>query len=318
MAIKYTEEQLNNVDKSFLVQMFLNQQEEMAKATNQVELLTNEVQSLNKKMQTLMEQLVLSKKARFGQSSEKMEDAAKISFMEVNGTIVFFNEAEAVCDLSADEPEDLEPKPRGKKTSGKKDADMSGLPVNRINHYMTVRIFLSLENEDPFIIVKNSTEAEYRAFIEETLEDEMIFTKIEINKTLADGHFSIYRYQKFVEDIVGLSMEDVLKTFSMFLDGAGKNIVFELFDSPNIFYTKTMYFLPVGNREIDCNFSRTQRLLACRDNTYFYNQDSYGLLPDDFKIEVGYEGNPFKELFMKLETILAASFIASNTIGIIT
>lgn len=119
MAIKYTEEQLNNVDKSFLVQMFLNQQEEMAKATNQVELLTNEVQSLNKKMQTLMEQLVLSKKARFGQSSEKMEDAAKISFMEVNGTIVFFNEAEAVCDLSADEPEDLEPKPRGKKTSGK-------------------------------------------------------------------------------------------------------------------------------------------------------------------------------------------------------
>lgn len=94
---------------------------------------------------------------------------------------------------------------------------------------------------------------------------------------MADGHFSIYRYQKFVEDIVGLSMEDVLKTFSMFLDGAGKNIVFELFDSPNIFYTKTMYFLPVGNREIDCNFSRTQRLLACRDNTYFYNQDSYGI-----------------------------------------
>lgn len=137
MAIKYTEEQLNNVDKSFLMQMFLNQQEEMAKATNQVELLTNEVQSLNKKMQTLMEQLVLSKKARFGQSSEKMEDAAQISFMEVNGTIVFFNEAEAVCDLSADEPEDLEPKPRGKKTSGKKDADMSGLPVNRINYYMT-------------------------------------------------------------------------------------------------------------------------------------------------------------------------------------
>lgn len=66
-----------------------------------------------------------------------MEDAAQISFMEVNGTIVFFNEAEAVCDLSADEPEDLEPKPRGKKTSGKKDADMSGLPVNRINYYMT-------------------------------------------------------------------------------------------------------------------------------------------------------------------------------------
>lgn len=175
-----------------------------------------------------------------------------------------------------------------------------------------IRIFLSLENEDPFIIVRNSNEAEYRAFIEEALEDETVTVKIEINKALVDGHFSIYRYHEFVEDIVGLSMEEVLKTFSMFLDGAEKNIVFELFDSPNIFYTKTMYFLPAGNSEIDCNFNRTQRLLACRDSSYFYNLDSYGLLPDDFKIEVGYEGNPFKKLFMKLETILAASFIASN------
>lgn len=50
MAIKYTEEQLNSVDKSFLVQMFLNQQEEMVKATNQVELHTKEVRSLNKKI----------------------------------------------------------------------------------------------------------------------------------------------------------------------------------------------------------------------------------------------------------------------------
>ena len=35
------------------------------------------------------------------------------------------------------EPEDLEPKPRGKKKVSKKEADMSGLPVNRVNHYMT-------------------------------------------------------------------------------------------------------------------------------------------------------------------------------------
>ena len=31
----------------------------------------------------------------------------------------------------------MEPKPRGKKKAGKKEADMSGLPVNRVNHYMT-------------------------------------------------------------------------------------------------------------------------------------------------------------------------------------
>lgn len=141
-----------------------------------------------------------------------------------------------------------------------------------------IRIFLSLENEDPFIIVRNSNEAEYRAFIDGALEDETITAKIEINKSLVDGRFSIYRYYKFVEDIVDLSIEEVLKTFSMFWDGAEKSIVFELFDSPNIFCTKTMYFLPVGNREIDCIFNRTQRLLGCRDNSYFYNQDSFRMI----------------------------------------
>ena len=71
MAIKYTEEQLNSVDKSLLVQMFLNQQE-------QLESLTAEIHSLNEKMQLMMEQLILSKKERFGRSSEKMEDFGRV------------------------------------------------------------------------------------------------------------------------------------------------------------------------------------------------------------------------------------------------
>ena len=131
MAIKYTEEQLNTIDKSLLVQMFLNQQE-------QLELLTGEVRTLNEKMQLMMEQIILGNKKRFGRSSEQMIDAHQIRFMEVDGNIVFFNEAEAVYDLEAPEPEDLEVKPaRQIKTKGKKEQDMEGLPVNRIDHYMT-------------------------------------------------------------------------------------------------------------------------------------------------------------------------------------
>ncbi len=131
MAAKYTEEQLNTVDKAFLVQMFLNQQE-------QVEALTKEVHSLNEKMQLMMEQLVLANKHRFGRSSEKMEDPEQICFKEVDGTIVFFNEAEAVCDLDVPEPEDLELKPEKKvKRSGKRELDLEGLATNRIDHYLT-------------------------------------------------------------------------------------------------------------------------------------------------------------------------------------
>ena len=44
----------------------------------------------------------------------------QIRFMEVDGTIVFFNEAEAVCDLDAPEPEDLELKAPKKKTAREK------------------------------------------------------------------------------------------------------------------------------------------------------------------------------------------------------
>lgn len=65
-----------------------------------------------------MEQLILSRQKCFGRSSEEMEDANQICFMEVDGNIVFFNEAEAVCDLTAEEPKNLmikKPKRKGKK-----------------------------------------------------------------------------------------------------------------------------------------------------------------------------------------------------------
>ena len=88
MAFKYTEEQLNKLDKELLIQLFLGLQE-------QLEALTAQTEALNAKMQQMMEQLILSNKNRFGRSSEKMGDTNQICFMEVDGTIVFFNEAEA-------------------------------------------------------------------------------------------------------------------------------------------------------------------------------------------------------------------------------
>ena len=131
MAFKFTEEQLNTLDKSFIVELFLQLQEQNDK-------LAGEVQDLNRKMELLIEQITLSNKNRFGRSSENMTDANQICFMEIDGTIVFFNEAEAVSDLDAKEPETLEPKPARKpKSVGKKNADLSGLPVNIITHYMT-------------------------------------------------------------------------------------------------------------------------------------------------------------------------------------
>lgn len=130
MAVKYTEEPLNTVDKSFLIHLLLQQE--------QLEALTKELHASNEKMQLLMEQVILGRQNRFGRSSERMEDSGQIRFLEVDGTIVFFNEAEAVCDLGATEPEDLELKSsKQPKRKGKKEADLSGLPVKRIDHYLS-------------------------------------------------------------------------------------------------------------------------------------------------------------------------------------
>ena len=131
MAVEFTEEQLNTLDKSLIIQLLISQQE-------QNKALTKELRELNQKMQVLMEQMVLANKNRFGRSSEKMEIENQICFKEVDGNIVFFNEAEAVCNLDAEEPEDLEIKPvRKSKTVGKKADDMAGLSVNIINHYLS-------------------------------------------------------------------------------------------------------------------------------------------------------------------------------------
>lgn len=129
MAMKYTKEQLDTLDKDLLIQLFLDLQE-------QADGLTKELHALNEKMQLIMEQLVLGKKDRFGRSSEKMEDYGQICFMEIDGQIVFFNEAEAVSDLDAPEPEELEVRKKRKRPKDKKEKDLEDLPVIPVYHYL--------------------------------------------------------------------------------------------------------------------------------------------------------------------------------------
>lgn len=82
MAFKYTEEQLNKLDKELLVQLFLGLQDQM-------EGLTKQTQALNDKMQLVMEQLVLSKKSRFGRSSEKWQGLARSVLWKWTGRLCF-------------------------------------------------------------------------------------------------------------------------------------------------------------------------------------------------------------------------------------
>ena len=85
MALKYTEEQLNSLDRETRIRLFLSQQEQL--------------ENIDHTLPLVLEQMAVLKRHRFGRSTEKHEIEDQISFMEVDGKVVFFNESEAVACL---------------------------------------------------------------------------------------------------------------------------------------------------------------------------------------------------------------------------
>ena len=124
MALKYTEEQLNSLDRETLIRLFLSQQEQF--------------ENIDHTLQLVLEQMADLKRHRFGRSTEKHEIEDQISFMEVDGKVVFFNESEAVAaeENALEEPEGVS-RTKPKKKQGKREEDLEGLPVVVVEHSMT-------------------------------------------------------------------------------------------------------------------------------------------------------------------------------------
>ena len=124
MALKYTEEQLDSLDRETLTRLFLSQQEQL--------------ENIDHTLQLVLEQMADLKRHRFGRSTEKHEIEDQISFMEVDGTVVFFNESEAVAaeENALEEPEGVS-RTKPKKKQGKREEDLEGLPVVVVEHSMT-------------------------------------------------------------------------------------------------------------------------------------------------------------------------------------
>ena len=123
MALEYTEEKLNSLDKETIIQLFLSQQEQL--------------KQIDHNHQLVLEQIADLKRRRFGGLSERHETGEQISFMEVDGKVVFFNEAEAVSSIEeSNDSQENAPRRRPKKKQGKREEDLSGLPVVVVEHSM--------------------------------------------------------------------------------------------------------------------------------------------------------------------------------------
>ena len=167
MAKTYTEEQLNTFDKATLIQLLLMQQ--------------SQFQEIDKKLQLLLEQAAVLKNNRFGKKSEKLGIENQISFMEVDGDIVFFNEAEAVNAL-VPEDEEKPTKPKNAKTKGKRTADIKDLPVIPVDHRMTESELITEFGEDGWYQLEDEIYRRYR------------FTPMKIE--IEEHHVGVYKSKK--------------------------------------------------------------------------------------------------------------------------
>ena len=136
MALKYTEEKLNSLDKETVIKLFLSQQEQL--------------ENIDRTLQVVLEQVADLKRHRFGRSSERHEMEEQISFMEVDGKIVFFNESEAVAAEGLCEDPETGPRRKPQKTPGKREGDLEGLPVVVVEHFMTQEELAALFGEEGF------------------------------------------------------------------------------------------------------------------------------------------------------------------------
>lgn len=120
MALKYTEEKLNSLDKETIIQLFLSQQEQL--------------EQIDHNLQLVLEQVADLKRHRFGRSTERHETDGQLSFMEEDGKIVFFNEPEAVAAESPNEEPESVSRKKPQKKKGKREEDLADVPIVVIEH----------------------------------------------------------------------------------------------------------------------------------------------------------------------------------------
>ena len=119
-------------------------------------------------------------------------------------------------------------------------------------------------------------------------------------------------FEKFVNDILSLSICDVLTAFADLYEEQ-QHIYFKVYDREIFFKTGTMVF-DSGTHSIKWTvLDRKNRLDKCREISCFYNQSQYPLLPDDFAVDVGSEKCKLNDLFSNICTNLSLAYLATTS-----
>lgn len=177
----------------------------------------------------------------------------------------------------------------------------------------TIKIFFGDDSTCLTIVSTNlCSSEEYGKYVAGLFALDCVQVTITIDKRLEQGKFSLYCYQKFADDLLGLSTLELLEAFAG-LYAEANHLYFEVFDSEIFFQTGTMAFSS-SEHTIDWKLSdRQEKLDMCQTVACFYHQAMFPLLPEDFKIEVDFGNNPLTSVFSKICTILSLVYISTTS-----
>lgn len=175
-------------------------------------------------------------------------------------------------------------------------------------------IALISDSNDMVTFTNQQTEAyDYSSLTADLQSEDNINVRIQINKVVANGKFSIYDYESFVADLLPRSLAEIMGWFSLHLSGQ-ESLIFEVFDYDVSFSTRTIAFESSEDATFKATVNRIQRLNDCRDIACFYNMNTFEVIPDDFIIQGIVRANArIQSLFGKLATILSLAYASSSS-----
>ena len=137
-----SEDQLNSLNREALIIIVTSLQDQLASVQSQLDTANTQLADTNRQIELLTEQIRIMNQRHFGRQAESNLTEGQLTLFDS------FNEAEMTADENASEPEITEviiASYRRKKTIGKRDEDLDGLPARIIEHSLSeeelIRLF---------------------------------------------------------------------------------------------------------------------------------------------------------------------------------
>ena len=126
-----SEDQPNNLNREALIIIVASLQDQLASVQSQLDTANTQLADTNHQIELLTEQIRIMNQRHYGRQAESNLTEGQLTLFDS------FNEAEMTADENASEPEITEviiASYRRKKTIGKRDEDLDGLPARIIEH----------------------------------------------------------------------------------------------------------------------------------------------------------------------------------------